>query len=476
MPSCPSSVAPPLSVMSSASYDVIIIGAGLSGLSAALRLSHFGRRVAVFERHHFPGGLNSYYYRNGELVDVGLHALTNFVSAKERGAPLNTMLRQLRLRRAELGLCPQNYSLIEFPSASLRLSNDFNEFSAALSRLFPQEAAGFASLVELIRQSDCYGTMPPGRSARQQVAAHISSPLLRDMLFMPLMFYGNPCVADMDFKQFCIMFHSIFLEGMGRPKKGMKAIIDRIVKRIRDNGGELFLGNGIVKLRGQEGRLQEAQDERGQWHRARNFISCIGASETAALCSEPPPELEQSRHGEIGFFESIFYLDRPAAEFGLQASTIFRSTRDEFHFAPPTGLVDFHSQVYCLPGNYIGCEDIPAAKQLRLTHLANPKAWLELEETEYRQAKAEVLHKQREILAQSWPRLEQAIVAVETQTPQTIRRYSGRLSGCIYGSPDKLHQGKTSCQNLILSGSDQGLLGIVGTLISGISMVNQHLF
>ena len=462
--------------MSSAFYDVIIIGAGLSGLSAALRLSHFGKRVAIFERHHFPGGLNSYYYRDGELVDVGLHALTNFAAADERSAPFNAMLRQLRLKRNELELCPQNYSLIEFPSAQLRLSNDFSEFSAAVAQCFPQEAAGFADLVEAVRCSDCYGAMPPGLSAQEQVAGYISSPLLRSMLFMPLMFYGNPCVADMDFKQFCIMFHSVFLEGMARPKKGMKAIIDRIVKRIRDNGGELFLANGIVALHGEDGQLQEAVDEKGRSYKAQSFISCIGARETAALCQMPLVELEQSRAGEIGFFESIFYLDRPAADFGLHAATVFRSMQDEFRFAPPSDLVDYQSQVYCLPGNYAGCEDIPAAKQLRLTHLANPQAWLKLDGEQYEQAKMQVVQKQKEILAESWPQLVQSIIAVESQTPKTIRRYSGRENGCIYGSPDKIHSGKTTCQNLILTGTDQGLLGIVGALISGISMVNQHLF
>ncbi|MDD3954592.1 MAG: NAD(P)-binding protein, partial [Lentisphaeria bacterium] len=91
-------------------YDVIIIGAGLSGLAAGVRLTHYGRKVRIFERHCFPGGLNSWYYRKGEVIDVGLHALTNYVAAGQRGAPLNKMLRQLRLRREDLDLRPQTYS------------------------------------------------------------------------------------------------------------------------------------------------------------------------------------------------------------------------------------------------------------------------------------------------------------------------------------------------------------------------------
>ena len=37
--------------------DVAIIGCGMSGLAAGIRLAHFGKRVCIFERHNAPGGL-----------------------------------------------------------------------------------------------------------------------------------------------------------------------------------------------------------------------------------------------------------------------------------------------------------------------------------------------------------------------------------------------------------------------------------
>ncbi|MDA8775454.1 NAD(P)-binding protein, partial [Opitutales bacterium] len=41
------------------------MGAGLSGLSAALRLAMFGKKVLVLEKHYVVGGLNSFYARKG---------------------------------------------------------------------------------------------------------------------------------------------------------------------------------------------------------------------------------------------------------------------------------------------------------------------------------------------------------------------------------------------------------------------------
>src|ERR1019366_5509846 len=92
---------------SSAQYDVAIIGAGLSGLAAGIRLAHFGRRVCIFERHNAVGGLNSFYSIGGRKYDVGLHAVTNYVPAGVKGTPLGKILRQLRIERDELALSPQ---------------------------------------------------------------------------------------------------------------------------------------------------------------------------------------------------------------------------------------------------------------------------------------------------------------------------------------------------------------------------------
>src|SRR6267154_6099236 len=106
-------------------YDVAIIGAGMSGLAAGIRLAHFGKRVCIFERHNAPGGLNSFYSLAGRKYDVGLHALTNYVGPGVKGTPLGKLLRQLRIEREEFALCPQKQSRIAFPACSLRFTNDF---------------------------------------------------------------------------------------------------------------------------------------------------------------------------------------------------------------------------------------------------------------------------------------------------------------------------------------------------------------
>ena len=84
-------------------YDTVIIGAGMSGLAAGIRLAWYDQHVCILERHTTIGGLNSFYRQNGRNYDVGLHAVTNYAPTGSRKGPLFRLLRQLRIAWDEFG-------------------------------------------------------------------------------------------------------------------------------------------------------------------------------------------------------------------------------------------------------------------------------------------------------------------------------------------------------------------------------------
>ncbi|MEI6861116.1 MAG: FAD-dependent oxidoreductase, partial [Verrucomicrobiota bacterium] len=301
-------------------YDVAIIGAGMSGLAAGIRLAHFGRRVCIFERHNAPGGLNSFYSLQGRKFDVGLHAITNFVSPGVKGTPLGKLLRQLRIDRDEFALCPQKQSRIAFGAqgeTSLRFTNDFAIFESEIAQQFPAQIDGFRRLVATVRSYDDVSLTAPAESARAIVRCHVTEPLLEDMIFCPVMYYGSATEHDMEFGQFVIMFKALYLEGFARPFDGVRVIIRVLLEKYRAAGGERRMKCGVRSIVAREGRATALQLDDGSEITADHVISSIGAPETECLFSAQSKFQNPNSKipiGALSFIETIAILNcQPAA-------------------------------------------------------------------------------------------------------------------------------------------------------------------
>src|SRR3954451_18676058 len=118
-------------------YDTVIIGAGMSGLAAGIRLAYYDQRVCILERHTTIGGLNSFYRLAGRNYDVGLHAVTNYAPRGAKKGPLARLLRQLRLSWDDFPLVPQAGSRICFPGVMLDFNNDIELLISEIARAFP---------------------------------------------------------------------------------------------------------------------------------------------------------------------------------------------------------------------------------------------------------------------------------------------------------------------------------------------------
>ena len=465
---------------SGSQYDTAIIGAGFSGLAAGIRLAHFGKKVCIFERHSAVGGLNSFYSLGGRKYDVGLHAMTNFVPAGVKGTPLGKILRQLRIDRDEFALSPQKGSRVAFGpagAATLRFTNDFAFLESQVASLFPRQADGYARLARYVRETPLAG---PGSqaSARQFIRTLIDDPLLEEMLLCPLMFYGSAREHDMDLDQFVVMFRALYLEGLSRPLEGVRVLIRVLLEKYRIAGGERRMNCGVKSIVVRDGRAASLVLDSGEEVVATRVLSSIGMAETDALIGRSRPE----QTPRLSYVETISVLDRPPSDLGWGDDTIvFFNDSEKFSYRNPLEQVDVSSGIICFSNNF----DYGPSRGLkegvfRVTCLANYDAWARLPEVEYRSDKLRwfgAIHDsaQRFLppLGSAGP-LERATVATDMFTPRTVEHYTGHLRGAIYGSPVKNPSGRTALSNVFLCGTDQGLLGIVGSMLSGIAMANQH--
>jgi phytoene dehydrogenase-like protein len=464
------------SMSTSGHYDVIIIGAGMSGLAAGIRLSYYGKKVCVLDKHNMPGGLNSFYTLDGRKFDVGLHAMTNYVPRDVRHAPLNKLLRQLRLKYEDFDLSPQIKSDVRFPGVTLTFTNRFADFETDVCEKFPKQADGFHRLVTFIREFNDVALDNKAMSARKIVGDYLSDALLIDMLFCPLMFYGSADVDDMDFAQFVIMFKSIFCEGFSRPREGVRRIISTLIRKYKENKGALRMGDGVKSLRTDGSRIAAVELENGETLTAGIVLSSAGLIETEKLCSDTNAiqvaDLE-SQAGRMTFVESISVLDCQPREIGFDQTITFFNNAERFRYRPSEDMADPVSAVVCVPNNFQYAQPLEEG-MVRLTNISNFERWRNLPEAEYQARKKEIYARCVAEAVKLVPDFRSRVKYIDCFTPRTIHKFTWHENGAVYGAPGKLRDGRTRLDNLFVIGTDQGFLGIVGALLSGISMANLH--
>lgn len=287
----------------------------------------------------------------------------------------------------------------------------------------------------------------------------------------------------MEFGQFVIMFKALFFEGFARPLDGVRVILRVLLEKFRAAGGERRMKCGVQRLVARHGRVDTLVLDSGEEITATHILSSAGAAETFALCATPeatdPPRYQPGGHS---FVETITVLRDQPADLGWGDDTIiFFNDSERFRYERPATQVDVRSGVICFPNNFAYPDGANLDEGFfRVTCLADPQAWVGLPEETYRADKArwfaEIQRSARRFLPPvADERLTGAIVATDMFTPRTITKFTGHLNGAIYGAPEKLRDGRTPWSNLYLCGTDQGFLGIIGAMLSGISMANYHI-
>ena len=464
-------------------FDVIVIGAGMAGLAAAVRLAQFGKRVALIEQQEHPGGLNTFYVRDGRIIETGLHALTNYPANADGKSPFRRILRQLRIPESTLPLASQSGSLVLYGDRQAEFGNDWPIFAEALGRLAP---TGSSRVEQFLKSAllpyERILEDPLGRHSARSVLSHWFTPPEREILLLPVMAFGSPTEEDLSFGQFSMIFRAIFLEGLCRPVGGIAEILNILQTRLKEEGAHLRLGSRVCGIRCASGRVEEIVLNNGEKLSAEAVISTAGWPETWQLLEGNSPQrpakpLCLPPSGPISFVEVIAFLDQAPKSLGLTHSLVFYAQGEGAAFRRPTGLLAPELGVICVPENfqYPTGQAGSMPRVVRLTCLGNYREWAKLSPAEYTTEKHRAAERMFQAAARLGWDIRSAVVDYEVTTPLTIARYTGRCEGAVYGSPEKLWAGRTFLKNLWVAGTDQGFVGVIGALLSGVLVANQIL-
>jgi phytoene dehydrogenase-like protein len=173
------------------------------------------------------------------------------------------------------------------------------------------------------------------------------------------------------------------------------------------------------------------------------------------------------------FLETIFVFDKKIPLSQNDSTIVFYNDQKSYSYRPAKNFFDSHSAVICFPDNY-EVTKTEGEGTVRITYMANYRQWHELGREVYDAKKEEVADSALMLIKKLVPQYDGRVLFKDIFSPLTIERYTWHLNGTVYGSIDKTRDGSTPVPGLFIIGTDQGFLGIVGAMLSGISMANLH--
>ena len=180
-------------------FDVIIIGSGAGGLTAAVALAQAGKKVLVLEQHDRPGGWTHSFTLQGYRFSPGVH----YIGDLQDGGGLRAIYDGLGVSQ-DLTFCelnPDGYDHIIIGDRRVDFPKGKDNLIERLKSHFPLEAEGiddyFTDLVDMIQSLSRIGDLThPLKSAASAptilkwmratgadlINAHVTDPVLRGVL------------------------------------------------------------------------------------------------------------------------------------------------------------------------------------------------------------------------------------------------------------------------------------------------------
>jgi all-trans-retinol 13,14-reductase len=232
--------------------DVVVVGAGLGGLTAAAYLCAIGRRVIVVDQHNVAGGNATVFCHEDFEFDVGVHYLGDCGP----GGPIPTILGRLGIDVSFRELDPDGFdTVIHRDGTKLRIPRDVELFRSRLLEAFGSEAEAVNAYVDTIIAMDreLAGQAVPDVVLRWMNATLAdfydeigASERLRSVLGAQHIAYALPPSKASLLVHAGLAMH--YFKGAFYPEGGGQVLADRLVEFISDHGGDVILRSTVEQI------------------------------------------------------------------------------------------------------------------------------------------------------------------------------------------------------------------------------------
>jgi len=436
-------------------YDVIVIGSGLAGLTAANRLATCGYAVLLLEHHYNFGGMATWFKRKGgHIFDISLH-----------GFPIGMVKTCRKYWSADIAESVVQLKGIRFdnPQFSFTTTFDKTDFTDKLVNHFKVPADTVDAFFKFARGMNFYDDQ--GRTTRELFERYFPGrPDVWRLLMEPIA-YANGSTLDDPAITFGIVFSNFMSKGVYTFRGGTDKLIMKMKATLKTNKVDLRHHTLVEKVLLDKGRVYGVVCN-GRTIRAKAVLSNANLKSTIhKLIGDEhfsPGFLREAAAVRLNSSSCQVYMGiRKGESIPYIGDLFFTSTHSEFD-SEALNSMNVTSRTY----SFYYPDTRPGSNRYAIvcSTNANYEDWSKLSEEDYQREKDRLITGVVETLEKYLPGITAKIDHLEASTPRTFEYYTRHMDGASFGTK---FEGLKISQNLPKEIGGLFHAGSVGIIMSG---------
>jgi len=444
--------------------DVIVIGAGLAGLTAAALLAKRGLRVVVIDKSYNPGGTCGTFKRDDVIFDQGSSMLYGFGEQgfNAHAFAFNCLEEPIDMVKHELLYC------VNFNGHRVRFWPDVDKFVGELAGIFPSQREQLRRFYRdmlvlyqhVIVDNPAYTTpdeTPPkrallsflrhpgsyirflsylNRSARSLLEQYFTDPEIFKFFDKLTSTYCYTTLAESPAVLAAVMFVDNHVGGSYYPAGSTVFLPGKLEKVIEEHGGEMVLEQEVVRILFQDGKPAGVALADGRELYATNLIysGTVRNLYGKLIDAEHATQAKVAwAKGQVLSYPSVVLyasVDRDSIPEGTAPIEMLIGNPDELDESEVTVYIpSIDDHTLCDPNTHVVIAIGPTFER-----------WDRSDADGYRAQKDKEQQRLIGVLERRFPGIGERIRYAELASPCTIERYTLKNGGSVAGPKQMLGQ------------------------------------